>query len=153
MAASLYPKKGGDRRDRAARPHVGAGAAGPRSRFLLRFDTVFLFLRRGRNSGWLATLLVLAWLAPLVAPHAAGDDLLCEPPPPGEQASLRPTVDDAGQAHHCVICHSARSYRTALSDLGAAPIALTVESAVAFDIADAHRTPALDGLPARAPPA
>ena len=107
------------------------------------------------RSPWLATALLLAWLAPIVAPHAGGDDLLCEiPVSETGAASVRATVDDSGQpAHHCVICHSARSYRSALTDLGLAAIVLAPEHAVAPVISGVHRSPALDNLPARAPPA
>jgi hypothetical protein len=97
----------------------------------------------------------LAWLAPLVAPHAAGDDLLCAPLAARDAApSLRPTTTHADQQpHHCVICHSARSHRTALSDLGPASVVLTPGHELAPIVTACHRTPALDGLPARAPPA
>jgi hypothetical protein len=107
------------------------------------------------RSPWLATVLLLAWLAPVVAPHAGGDDLLCEVPAAGSGAgSVRATVDDGGQpAHHCVICHSARSHRTGAADLALAAVVFTPGHAIAPTVVGARRAPALDNLPARAPPA
>jgi hypothetical protein len=107
------------------------------------------------RSPWLAMLLLLAWLAPVVAPHAGGDDLLCEVPAAGGgDGSVRPAVDDSGQpGHHCVICHSARSHRTGPADLGIAAVVLTPGHAIAPIVSGARRAPALDNLPARAPPA
>jgi hypothetical protein len=100
-------------------------------------------------------MLLLAMLAPVVAPHAGGDDLLCEFPVSDDGApSARAVADDSGQpAHHCVICHSARSSRTALATLGLAAVVLTPEHAIPPSVSGAHRAPALDRLPARAPPA
>jgi hypothetical protein len=107
------------------------------------------------RSPWLATMLLLAWLAPIVAPHAGGDDLLCEVPAASSGAgSVRATADDSGQpGHHCVICHSARSHRAGAADLGLAAVVLSPGHAVAPIVAGARRAPALDNLPARAPPA
>jgi hypothetical protein len=104
---------------------------------------------------WLAALVLLAWLTPIAVPHVGGDDLLCLRPASTDAAlSAKATIEDADQqGHHCVICHSARSYRTALSDLGPAPVALESEHTVASVATVNHRAPALDGLPARAPPA
>jgi hypothetical protein len=103
----------------------------------------------------MAALVLLAWLAPLVAPHAAGDDPFCAPLASGdESASLRAAADDPHQpSDHCVICHTARSHRTALSNLGSCPVALVAGLELAPVAAGWHRTPALDSLPARAPPA
>ena len=100
-------------------------------------------------------VLLLAWLAPVLAPHAGGDDLLCDVPAAGSGAgSVRATADDSGQpAHHCVICHSARSHRTGPADLGLAAVVLTPGHAIAAIASGARRAPALDNLPARAPPA
>jgi hypothetical protein len=107
------------------------------------------------RASWLAALLLLAMLAPIVAPHAGGDDLLCEFPVSDDGApSVRAVADDSGQpAHHCVICHSARSSRTALAALGLAAVVLTPEHAIPSSVSGAHRASALDRLPARAPPA
>lgn len=99
-------------------------------------------------------MLLLAMLAPVVAPHAGGDDLLCEFPVSDDGAPSVRAVADSGQpAHHCVICHSARSSRTALATLGLSAVVLTSEHAIPPSVSGAHRAPALDRLPARAPPA
>jgi mono/diheme cytochrome c family protein len=117
---------------------------------------VFAILRRHRAwSQWLAGLLLLAWLLPLGVPHAGDDDLLCAPLGASPDGSARWTrVGGADrQPHHCVICHSIRSFRTALSDSGPAAVSLTAEHGVDA-LADAsRRAPAFDRLPARAPPA
>jgi hypothetical protein len=105
------------------------------------------------RSPWLAGLLLLVWLTPLFAPHSGGDDQLCAPLSAGEDTlRVRP---DAGaeQPHHCVICHSIRSYRSVLSDCGPAGVTLTAEHAVPASMVGWHREPAFDRAPARAPPA
>jgi hypothetical protein len=117
---------------------------------------VFQILRRHRlPSQWLAALLLLAWLSPLAVPHAGDDDLLCAPlgASPDAPARLTTAGEANRQPHHCVICHSIRSFRTALSDCGPAAVLLTAEHGVDA-LADAsRRAPAFDRLPARAPPA
>jgi hypothetical protein len=117
---------------------------------------VALPLRRRRRSRCLAGLFLLVWLAPLVAPHAADDDVLCVPLAPSSDAASASwtTVAEADQQpHHCVICHSLRSYRTALSDCGPAAVNQAARYAVDAFPSTGHRSPALDSLPARAPPA
>jgi hypothetical protein len=59
---------------------------------------------------------------------------------------------DDQQPHHCVICHSIRSFRTALADCGPAAVTLTAEHAVDATADASLRAPAFDRLPARAPP-
>jgi hypothetical protein len=109
-------------------------------------------LRSRLRSPWLAGLLLAVWLVPFFVPHA-GDDQLCASVGVGEDAlRVRP---DAGaeQPHHCVICHSIRSYRTALSDCGPVSVTLTAEHSVPVSVIGWHREPAFDRVPARAPPA
>jgi hypothetical protein len=104
------------------------------------------------RSPWLAGLLLVVWLVPFFVPHPA-DDPLCASAPVGEDAlSVRP---DAGaeQPHHCVICHSIRSFRTALSDCGPVSVTLTAEHSISDSVIGWHREPAFDRVPARAPPA
>jgi hypothetical protein len=99
-------------------------------------------------------LLVLAWLAPLVLPHAGDDDLLCVSVPSQDAGlGMRATVGAEQQQHHCVICHSARSYRSALSDCGAVAVSLSAEQPVASFTIGRPRTPAFDRRLSRAPPA
>jgi hypothetical protein len=117
---------------------------------------VFEPLKRHRLcSRWLAAVLLLVWLTPLAVPHAADDDLLCAPLNASPDAPARWTTagGDERQSHHCVICHSIRSFRTALSDCGPAAVTLTAEHGVDASADAFHRLPALDRLPARAPPA
>ena len=117
---------------------------------------MFQFLRSHRlPSQGLAALLLLAWLAPLVVPHAADDDLLCAPLSASPDAPARVAAVNgvARQPHHCVICHSIRSFRTALADCGRAAVILTAEHGVDACADASHRLPAFDRLPARAPPA
>ena len=110
-------------------------------------------LRSRLRSRWLAGLLLLAWLAPVVAPHAAGDDVLCAPSSEAEDLlRLQPNADVAGP-HHCVICHSIRSFRSALADCGPASGTLTPEHSVPVYEMGRHREPAFACVPARAPPA
>ena len=67
-----------------------------------------------------------------MAPHAADDDLLCAPVGASPDAPARWTTDSGGarEPHHCVICHSIRSFRTALADCGPAAAGLTAEHGV-----------------------
>jgi hypothetical protein len=95
------------------------------------------------------------WLVPFVVPHAA-DDQLCASVAvgPGGNDALRVRPDaGADQPHHCVICHSIRSYRTSLSDCGPIAVPLTAEHSVPLSVIGWHREPAFDRVPARAPPA
>jgi hypothetical protein len=116
---------------------------------------VFSFLRRHRPfSRAFAAMLLVAWLSPLVVAHAE-DDLLCAPLSAAPDAPARlagPTGVDR-QAHHCIICHSMRSFRTALADCGPAAVNLTAEHGVDASADVSRRAPAFDRLPARAPPA
>jgi len=103
----------------------------------------------------MAAVLLLAWLSPLAVPHAAEDDLLCAPSQASSDAPARFTTDGDGdsQPHHCVICHSIRSFRSALADCGPAAAGLAAEHGVDASADASRRAPALDRLPARAPPA
>jgi hypothetical protein len=112
------------------------------------------FRRRRELTQWLAALLLCSWLAPLAVPHTASDDELCIVVVGGSAASATWTASsDADQPHHCVICHSIRSYRTALADCGPAASTLTLQHTCDAQIDVWHRAPAFDRLPARAPPA
>jgi hypothetical protein len=103
----------------------------------------------------MAAVLLLVWLAPLAVPHAADDDLLCVPGASSPEAPAQLTAVAGGdrQPHHCVICHSFRSFRSALADCGPAAVSLAAEHGVDASADATRRAPALDRLPARAPPA
>jgi hypothetical protein len=101
---------------------------------------------------WLAALLLVATFAPLATPHVGDDDALCAPVNAASDALDVLPMAAGQQAHHCVVCHSVRSYRSALSDCGSAHVGLTSERTVAATVRVWHRAPALDRLPARAPP-
>jgi hypothetical protein len=111
-------------------------------------------MRRRLLSRGCAAVLLLAWLIPIVAPHSAADDVLCVP---NEAASGAAAVKaQAGvhpPPHHCVICHTLRSYRVALNDCGPAATILTAERVDPLPTANGLRAAALHQLPARAPPA
>lgn len=101
-----------------------------------------------------AALLLLAWLVPIVAPHSADDDLLCVPiEPTAGTAAVKAQASVDSPPHHCVVCHTLRSYRGALSDCGPAVTALTAERIDSRPAAEGLRAAAHDRLPARAPPA
>jgi hypothetical protein len=100
-------------------------------------------------------LLVTSLLVPLAVPHPADNDALCV----DFGWSSDPRSDRVGPAgsiqppEHCAVCHTLRSYRTALADIGRAGVVLTCGRAIDDMIARSHRAPAFDRLPARAPPA
>jgi mono/diheme cytochrome c family protein len=117
---------------------------------------VFRVLRTHRQATrWLSAVLLLVWLSPLALPHADDDDLLCAPVSASPDAPATWTAAAGGdpQPHHCVICHSVRSFRSALADCGPAAVNLTAENGVDASADVSRRAPALDRLPARAPPA
>ena len=102
---------------------------------------------------WLATVLLVVWLLPIVLPHAATDDDLCFPSDLGTgTAGIKAQIGAEKPSHHCVICHSLRSFR-ALTDCGPAATIVTDERVVAADGPRCPLAAALEHLPARAPPA
>lgn len=109
-------------------------------------------LRSRLRSPWLASLLLAVWLVPFFVPHAA-DDRLCAPSSAGEDATRVRADAGADQPHHCVICHSIRSSRTALSDCGPVVVTLAAEHSIPVSVIGWQREPAFDRVPARAPPA
>lgn len=110
--------------------------------------------RRRPGARWIAGLLLLAWLTPIALPHAAADDRLCESVASTDQsAAVAPLAATDPQPHHCVICHTARAFRTALVDCGSVPALVFANAEINVSIVLGHRAPALDRLPARAPPA
>jgi hypothetical protein len=100
-----------------------------------------------------AVFVIVAALGPLLMPHAGDDDQLCVPVEAGSGTPVMRTPAAAPQPHHCAVCHSIRSFRTALADCGPAAARLVSEQAVAAAMRAWRRAPALDRLPARAPPA
>jgi hypothetical protein len=99
-------------------------------------------------------LIVSGWLVPLGFPHAGEDDRACARPfeatdTPGQ---LDGAVGNA-PADHCLACHSARSFRSALS--GEGWVALWLEPGSRVDDRQLQSTvhPSIDRIPARAPPA
>lgn len=99
-------------------------------------------------------LLVTGWIAPLVVPHTANDDLCVPIERQSGAPAARMSVD--GPHHprgHCIICHSARSFRTVPADSGPAAVVLTSSDAIESRTDSPRQSRSFDRLPARAPPA
>jgi hypothetical protein len=98
-------------------------------------------------------LIVSGWLVPLAFPHAGEDDRACavsfdgtDTPGQLDGAVATPPGD------HCLACHSARTFRSALS--GDGRVALWLEPG--FRVGDRQFQspvrPSVERIPARAPP-
>jgi hypothetical protein len=92
---------------------------------------------------------------PLAVPHPVDDDGLYVDIGWSSDARSQLVVP-AGTVQppeHCAVCHTLRSFRSSLAHCG--PVSVVLVSARPIDdfIALSHRAPALDRLPARAPPA
>jgi hypothetical protein len=99
-------------------------------------------------------LLVAGWAVPLAFPHAPTDDLLClDGLTPGGSASARLNVATGRSVpDHCVICHTARTFRTSFAEAGAAAFGLAPGAVLALWVQVPTIAAAFDLLPARAPP-
>ena len=113
-----------------------------------------LFQTHRRASRWLALLvLVTGWLVPLALPHAAGDDPICVPGLASEDVTDQIDVaTTAQQPDHCIVCHTARSFRSALSGTARAAVWLTAGVLIDTPADSSRRGPIFGRLPARAPP-
>ena len=109
-----------------------------------------------RASRLVAVVLLLASARGL--PHLAQDDFACVPsalsyagPHDESQHGLQP----AGAAHeqeHCAVCHWTRSLRSPRAHVAGSAASEHSASAVHGAASSAPLAPALDNLPARAPP-
>ena len=111
---------------------------------------------RNRSTRWVAALvLVTGWLAPIAVPHGADDDWACvarrgQAGEPGSELSSPGTLQ---QPDHCLVCHAARSFRSAQPETGRVVVRLSSELFVEPSADGFRRKAADDRLPARAPPA
>lgn len=114
-----------------------------------------LFSARKRSKQWIAALvLVTGWLAPIAVPHAYDDDLACVAGPARDDQTPRLNASSAQQKpDHCLVCHAARSFRSAQPDTGRVAVRHSPELFVEAPADGVRRTAAYDRLPARAPPA
>jgi len=98
-------------------------------------------------------LIVSGWLVPLGFPHFGEDDRACARPFDGTDTpgQLDGAVATA-PGDHCLACHSARSFRSALS--GEERVALWLEPGFRVDDRQLESPVRLsvDRIPARAPP-
>jgi hypothetical protein len=98
-------------------------------------------------------LIVSGWLVPLGFPHTGEDDRACARSFDGSDtpSKLDGAVADL-PSDHCLACHSARSFRSALS--GDGWVALWLEPGFSVDDRQFQSPgrPAVDQIPARAPP-
>jgi hypothetical protein len=96
-----------------------------------------------------AVLLLLA--APSGLLHAGSDDFACLP---GATADGGATLGAAGgdTADHCLVCHWTRSLRSPSPPVARIHAALVAATPIDESCPIAQRAPALDRLPARAPP-
>ena len=100
-----------------------------------------------------AVLLLLVSVAGV--PHFDKGDRACAPVVAGEHDESKHAFRQATTTEHdhCAICHWTRLLRSAFAPLP--PFRTPLSTCVAIEIVDpfSHRAPALDRLPARAPPA
>jgi hypothetical protein len=117
---------------------------------------VFCFLStRQRSRRWIAALvLVTGWLVPLAVPHAADDDRACVVRPDDDGSTSQLSSPGASQQpDHCLVCHAARSFRSAQPETCRIVVRLSSESLVVTSGDDFRHKSSHDRLPARAPPA
>ena len=98
-------------------------------------------------------MLVTSWLVPLSFPHAAGDDPFCVPGSGSDATSdVVDGATNARQPDHCVVCHTARTFRSAFDETARIPIWLTAGLLVDLPVEPFRSGPTFYRLPARAPP-
>ena len=108
-----------------------------------------------RWSRVVAAMLLLAALPAM--PHFARDDFACDvgsalSGPHDESRHALRAAGDSGERDHCALCHWSRSLRSPLTPLG---VTVAPDAPAAMEhgaVAAAPPAPALDHLPARAPP-
>jgi hypothetical protein len=112
-------------------------------------------LRHRRVSRLLSALVLVAgWAVPLALPHYADDDPICVRAQTGKDDSGRfEEPKAASQPNHCAICHSARSFRSAVHTADRGGVQLAAIDGVVSPIRFPQRAPEFDRIPARAPPA
>lgn len=95
-------------------------------------------------------IVLLAW-GPLGFQHAGKDDFACAPAPASDDAQAMGEAPDDG-LEHCQVCHWTRSLRSRFASTVYVQHVVTIAAHVNDLQPVAHRAPALDRLPARAPP-
>ncbi len=110
-----------------------------------------LLARLRRSSRVVALLLLMSFWG---LGHKAGDDICASDLPQAHDESQH-AIGAAGgtAAQHCAICHLVRTPRGPFGSLDNVSIPLLDRGLVVAPEAVARRAPALDRLPARAPPA
>ena len=113
------------------------------------------FTRYRQLSRWLAALvLVTGWVVPLAVPHYADDDPICFAPlSAGDTGSGR--IDKPGAASqpgHCLVCHTARSFRSVLDSAAHGSVQLAAVGVLVTPAGLPQHTAVFDRGPARAPP-
>ena len=114
-----------------------------------------LFSSRRRSSQWIAALvLVTGWLTPIVVPHANDDDQACVIVRAAgvDGASHLTAAGALPQPDHCLVCHAARSFRSAQPETARVVVRLSPGLFVESFADGVRRTAAQNRLPARAPP-
>ncbi len=107
--------------------------------------------RLRRSSRAVALLLLISFLG---LGHKAGDDICASDLPQAHDESKHAIGAASGvDAQHCAICHSVRTPRRPFGSVAQVRAPLVDSGLVLTSEAVAHRAPALDRLPARAPPA
>jgi mono/diheme cytochrome c family protein len=109
-------------------------------------------LARLRRSSRTIALLLLASFWGLS--HRAGDDVCAADLLQTHDASKHVIgAPDGGEPQHCAVCHSVRTPRRPFGAVPQLQPPLVLSPLVDLAQAVSHRAPALDNLPARAPPA
>jgi hypothetical protein len=110
-----------------------------------------LLARLRRSSRFLALLLLISFWG---LGHKAGDDVCASDLPQAHDESQHAIGAPAGTVgQHCAICHLVRTPRGPYGSITTVRIPLLDGGLVLTPEAVARRAPALDRLPARAPPA
>ena len=111
-----------------------------------------MLLARLRRSSRVVALLLLVSFWGLA--HKTGDDLCASDLPQTHDESKHAIGAPSGaDTEHCAICHSVRTPRRPLGTISPVTAPLVDRGPVCAPEPLARRAPALDNLPARAPPA
>ena len=98
----------------------------------------------------IAAMLLLT--GPVVFQHEGRDDFACAPGGATDRDIAEIAAAPSGAAQHCLVCHWTRSLRTPSPSSAYATSLLITATTVDVAEGKSHRAPALDRLPARAPP-